>query len=142
MRTMIMAAVLICSSAVQAAQRTPVKILKKAEKAIVEGINYSLDAKNNKAKVIAGKNLYTGNLVIPEKFTEDSVTYYVEEIDGGAFKDCPTLTSVTIPSTVTKIGSSAFEDCTGIVSISIPETIPELPSGLFAGCTSLKILVK
>ena len=94
---------MLCCSASEISARTPSKLFKKAEKAIVDGINYSLDAKNNKAKVLAGKNLYTGDLVIPEKFTEDSVTYYVEEIDGGAFKDSPTLTSVVIPTTVTKI---------------------------------------
>ena len=86
-----------------------IPLLKKAEKVFVDGIHYQLDAKNQKAKVIAGTNLYTGDIVIPEKFENDSIVYYVEEIAADAFKNCPTLLSVSIPTTVTKIGSGAFE---------------------------------
>ena len=103
---------------------TPVKnVIKKSPTANVDGINFKLDAKNNRAKVVSGTNLYSGDVVIPEKFTEDSVTYYVEEIDGGAFKDCVTLVNVTIPTTITKIGSDAFKNCSTIESITIPNSI-------------------
>ena len=87
-KTWIVVFALMCCTVLEARQITQAsKSPKKATKAIVDGINYALNAKNNKAKVIAGKNLYSGDVEIPNKFTEDSVTYYVEEIDGGAFKD-------------------------------------------------------
>ncbi|MBR7028467.1 MAG: leucine-rich repeat protein, partial [Bacteroidaceae bacterium] len=37
---------------------------------------------------------------------------------GGAFEDCNSLTSITIPSSVTSIGEFAFYDCTGLTSIT------------------------
>ncbi len=42
-----------------------------------------------------------------------------------AFKDCTTLTSVTIPPGVT-IGNWAFSGCTGLTSITIPQGITRI----------------
>ena len=137
-KTWIVAVALMCCTVLEAKQITQVsKSPKKATKAIVDGISYALNAKSNKAKVLAAKDLYTGDITIPNKFTEDSVTYYVEEIDGGAFRDCASLTSISIPTTVAKIGAGAFENCSGLTSIRIPDSIVELPFNLFSGCSAL-----
>ena len=56
---------------------------------------------------------YTGNVVIPESVTYNGTTYSVTSIGGSAFRDCSSLTSVTIPNSVKSIGSSAFSG-TGI----------------------------
>jgi hypothetical protein len=36
-----------------------------------------------------------------------------------AFSSCPSLSSITIPSSVTSIGSSAFSSCYSLVTIDI-----------------------
>ena len=39
------------------------------------------------------------------------------EIEEGAFSGCKSLTSITIPHSVTLIGNYAFSDCTGLTDI-------------------------
>lgn len=51
---------------------------------------------------------YVGDIVIPDRVTYKGVTYTVTEIYQ-AFSDCPDLTSVTIPATVTKISALSFQ---------------------------------
>ena len=61
-------------------------------------------------------------------------------IAGGAFKDLRSLTSVTIPNTVTNIGYSAFSGCSGLTTVIIPNTIKNIDISLssFDGCGSLQ----
>ena len=87
----------------------------------VDGIYYSI--LNDKTKEVEvtyqGKysdsysNEYSGSVTIPSTVTYNSKTYSVTSIGWGAFSDCPGLTSITIPNSVTSIGSMAFYN-TGI----------------------------
>ena len=45
----------------------------------------------------------------------------VTSIEGGAFQDCNSLTSIEIPGSVSSIGYAAFRDCTGLTSIVVDE---------------------
>lgn len=54
-----------------------------------------------------------------------------------AFAYCSSLTSVTIPSSVTSIGEGVFNNCSSLTSVTIPTTITSIGSGAFLGCTSL-----
>ena len=49
----------------------------------------------------------------------DELKYFtgLSEIRSGAFKDCSSLTSVSIPNSVTSIGNYAFAGCFGLTSI-------------------------
>ena len=51
---------------------------------------------------------YTGDVVIPETVTYNSVEYSVTSIGENAFKGCSGLTSVSIPNSLTSIGKNAF----------------------------------
>ena len=64
----------------------------------------------------------------------------VTSIGDLAFKDCSSLTSLTIPSSVTSIGSSAFSGCSGLTSLTIPSSVTEISSGAFSGCSGLTSL--
>ena len=55
-----------------------------------------------------------------------------------AFRNCTSLTSVTIPSSVTSIRASAFEDCDSLTSVTIPDSVTSMGSGAFSGCGSLE----
>ena len=74
-----------------------------------------LSTSPNTAKIVAesSTNKYTGNITIPEtvKDGSNSMTYDVVEIGESAFYQCTSLTSVTIPNSVTTIGESAFYYC-------------------------------
>ena len=54
-----------------------------------------------------------------------------------AFRDCTSLTSVTIPNSITSIGREAFRDCTSLTSIEIPASVTSIGQEAFRDCTSL-----
>ena len=63
----------------------------------------------------------------------DSVT----QIDGSAFAECSSLTSITIPDSVIYIDGDAFEGCSGLTSITIPDSVTEIGYYAFSGCSGL-----
>ena len=58
-------------------------------------------------------------------------------IGNDAFRSCSSLTSVTIPGSVTSIGRSAFESCSSLTSVTIPEGMTNIRHHAFSGCTGL-----
>ena len=52
--------------------------------------------------------LITGDVVIPETITANGVTYTVTEIDDNATNDCPYMTSMSLPKTITSLGTGVF----------------------------------
>ena len=61
----------------------------------------------------------------------------VRGIGDYAFHDCSSLTSVTIPNSVTIIGSSAFYGCSSLTSVTIPNSVTSIEICTFSSCTSL-----
>ena len=81
----------------------------------------------------------------------------VETIPAYAFRNCSSLTSITVPNSVTSIGSNAFFGCTSLITlnynainciVSLPgwsalttviigEEVKTIPSSAFSNCTSL-----
>ena len=85
-----------------------------------DGINYRV-SENNTVFVVAKTPVYSGKVVIPEKTSYSETTYNVNGIGASAFEGCTGLTSVTIPSSVTKIDKDAFKDCSGLKSVNISD---------------------
>ena len=80
----------------------------------------------SEAKIIEGGNngYYTSNDVIGNY----------------AFEGCSGLTSLTLPTGITKIGSSAFSGCSGLTSLTLPAGITEIDDKAFDGCSGLTSL--
>ena len=84
----------------------------------VDGIYYNLNQTNKTATVTfkgssydSYDNEYSGEVVIPQKFIYDGITYSVTSLGDGCFWGCTGLTSITIPNSVTSLGSYCFEAC-------------------------------
>ena len=58
------------------------------------------------------------------------------EIPSNCFKDCISLQTYSIPSTLTTIGPNAFYNCQSLTEINIPEQITQISSSSFSSCTS------
>jgi len=64
----------------------------------------------------------------------DSVT----SIGGSAFQECTSLTGVIIPNSVTSIGQYAFYGCTGLTAdLTIPNSVTSIERYAFDSCTGL-----
>ena len=61
----------------------------------------------------------------------------ITRIEDGTFRDCTALTSVTLPDTMTEIGTSAFKNCSALTSIVIPDTVIQIGDSAFKNCTAL-----
>ena len=51
---------------------------------------------------------------------------------------CSSLTSVTIPDSVTSIGYQAFSGCSNLESVTIPDSVTSIGSYAFSDCSSLE----
>ena len=104
---------------------------------VVDGIKYSLDAKQKTAKVIVNNHSYTGDIVIPANITYENVTYKVNALGVGCFAGCDGLTNVTLPVGITSLGGRCFYNCNSLKSIDLPDGITSLGDYCFSGCESL-----
>lgn len=75
--------------------------------------------------------------IIPETVINYGTIYSVTRIGSGAFEDCSSLTSITIPNSVTTIGMSAFIDCSSLAVVDIPNSVTTIETQAFWGCSSL-----
>ena len=112
----------------------------------VDGIYYEILSSTSKTAKVTYKGYnyqafsdeYSGDVIIPERVTCEGETYDVISIGAYAFIDCPSLTSVRFPKSVTNIERCAFYSCTGLTSVTIPNGITNIGLNAFAFCTSLK----
>jgi len=71
--------------------------------------------------------------------TSITIPNSVASISNYAFAYCKSLKSITLPNSVTKIGSIAFNGCTSLTSITIPNSVTKIGKNAFSSCTSLTI---
>ena len=69
--------------------------------------------------------------------TEYIILQGVTSIGYGAFSNCTSLTSITIPNGVTSIGNFAFCRCTNLTNITVPNSVTSIGWYAFYCCTYL-----
>lgn len=109
----------------------------------LDGIYYTIRGKSASVTHCGGfampePNSYSGNVVVPERFSYNGRTYVVGAIGEDAFACCDELISVQLPSTVTAISSCAFLGCPKLQQVTLPSNYLALSSCGFTGCTSLQ----
>ena len=91
---------------------------------------------------------YGGNFVIPSILKADTYVEYegpsydnyrVVGIAENAFRNCRSLTSIVIPSTVKKIGKNAFYGCTALTSVEMGYGVDTIGASAFSNCTTFPL---
>ena len=107
------------------------------------GRRYQVDPSNPQEVGVYAADTTITTANIPETVTYQGTTYNVTYIGFGAFMNCSSLTSVTIPNSVTSIGGDyfyddgAFQNCSSLTSITIPNSVTSIGDKTFFGCSSL-----
>ncbi len=83
---------------------------------------------------IIGANAFDGCSSLTSITLPQSLT----SIEDLAFDQCTALQNINIPQNVTNIGVSAFLQCESLTSITIPSGVTSIKTSAFAYCTSLK----
>ena len=81
--------------------------------------------------------IYNGKDRVPKDATSIIFDQSVVEIADYAFKDCTSLTAISIPEPIVQIGNYAFYDCHNLRSILLPPSMKEIGNAAFDGCISL-----
>lgn len=126
----------------------------------VNNISYVIGT-NSEVKVVGYKSgVNLGNVSIPSTVQYEGKKCPVTEIDNNSLNGCQTITSITIPASVTIIREGAFNGCgnltkveiaegglkkigswafakTAITKFTIPASVTEVMNDVFNGCTKL-----
>ncbi len=88
-------------------------------KETLDGVIYQVtDTLSNYASAI-GYDDISGETIILPSIEIDGDAYNVNDISSSAFRNCTTLTSVSIPICVTSIGANAFYGCSNLASVTL-----------------------
>ena len=102
-----------------------------------EGKLVTLDL--SEAKIVEGGDFYYG---YHDYYDLHSYYYTTSDdvIGDYAFSGCSSLTSLTLPSSVTSIGGHAFEKCSGLTSLTLPSSVTSIGEFAFRYCSGLTSL--
>ena len=102
-----------------------------------EGKLVTLDL--SEAKIVEGGDFYYGYY---DYYDHNSYYYTTSDdvIGDYAFSGCSSLTSLTLPSSVTLIGGHAFEKCSGLTSLTLPSSVTSIGEFAFRYCSGLTSL--
>ena len=103
---------------------------------VIDGLKYIIYTDQNHA-VLIGNNYTQKEIVIPASITWEGKKYPITELEVNSFYECRNLTSITIPSSVTRLGNNCFSGCKSLTSITIPSSVTSLGEYCFSNCTSL-----
>lgn len=115
----------------------------------IDGIYYLLDNTNHTATVTypnettpawrSNPSTYSGSINIPELVTFENTAYTVTSIGEKAFLGT-SLSSITMPNSITSIGTAAFFDHRGITELILPN-LQSVENEAFRYCVTLQRVI-
>lgn len=78
-----------------------------------------------------GSGAFSGTAITGVTLSES-----LTEIPANLFENCASLTTITIPATVTTIGAAAFKG-SAVADVTLPENLTAIPASMFENCASL-----
>ena len=91
-----------------------------------------------KSVTVTGGNILRGAFEDCTTLTTITLPNNITNISDNAFHRCINLTTITIPNSVLSIGGAAFMDCHHLTSITIPENVTSIGDSAFENCDKLK----
>lgn len=98
-----------------------------------QGLEFEINDDGKSYSVIGIGTCKDNEIIIPSVHDNLPVT----GIGFWAFRGCTSISSITIPDSITIIDENAFNGCTSLTSVSIPNSVTIIKIGAFSGCTSL-----
>ena len=99
----------------------------------IDKIVYQVTDADESLVVITGNKNASGAVRIPASVNIDGYEFTVTSVEENVFKNNENITSLVIPSGVTKIGDYAFYGCSKIEKVEIGNGIIEIGERAFAG---------
>lgn len=97
-----------------------------------DGATYVGDRNNPYAALIKVDDNKVGDYTFSNKTTT---------VADGAFKECTSLTSITIPNSITAISKKMFYGCSNLKQVTLPNSVISIGESAFVGCQSLRSIV-
>ena len=119
---------------------------------VFQGYNWSVSDIKSWVKTHEGKCLMVGAIYTttdgqdynywnnPRLTTATTISKHkrgTTTIGDSAFRNCFSLTNITIPEGATTIGDSAFNGCRSLASINLPDSVTSIGGSAFYNCFSL-----
>ena len=91
-----------------------------------------------KSVTVVGGNVLHGAFYNCNSLASVTIPDGVRSIGSSVFNGCSGLTSVTIGNSVTSIGGGAFYNCRGLTSVTIGKNVTTIDDSTFEGCNALR----
>ena len=101
-----------------------------------EGLQYSLSSDKN-GYTVTGVGSAVGKVGKIIRIPSTYLGLPVTSIGSEAFRNCGSLTRITIPDSVTSIGNYAFYGCGSLTSVTMGSSVTSIGYYAFYGCSSL-----
>ena len=75
--------------------------------------------------------------IVKTSLTSITLPNSVTSIGSNAFEGCSGLTTITLSNSITSIGSNAFYVCSGLTTITLPNSVTSIGTYAFADCNRL-----
>lgn len=101
-----------------------------------DGLTYSLTGETTAAVIGCSEGLTNANVKETIRlYSQGTNKYYsVTGVGEGAFENCTSLQSITLPSTITTVGDRAFAGCSGLTAMNVAmTTAPSITASVFTG---------